>query len=312
MGLVSIIAAILLQKFRPPREPDALSGWLARLAGAIEHHFNAGAAQHGVLAWLALMLAVCVPVTLVHYACLTWAPELAWLWAIAVLYVAIRFRSVLGELGAIQKALLKDDLDTARERLGRWLGRSALQYDSSQLARAAIERAVVESYRGFFATTFWFVVLPGPAGALLYRAAQAAAEHWREVPAAQGGDPTSGGFGAFADLVADLLDWIPTRLAGVSFAVVGDFEDALYCWRTQAQGWADPGEGIVLATAAGALGVRLGDALAESAGVRFRPSIGLGEAADAEYLSSCEGLLWRAALFWLLVMLLFSLGLWLA
>ena len=48
----------------------------------------------------------------------------------------------------------------------------------------------------------------------------------------------------------------------LSFAIVGDFEDAGLCWRTQAKTWAgeEGGEhaGIVLASGAGALGVLLG------------------------------------------------------
>ena len=39
---------------------------------------------------------------------------------------------------------------------------------------------------------------------------------------------------------------------------LGDFEDALYCWRTQAGQWPDRNAGIVLASGDGALGVRLG------------------------------------------------------
>jgi cobalamin biosynthesis protein CobD/CbiB len=54
----------------------------------------------------------------------------------------------------------------------------------------------------------------------------------------------------------------PARLTALSFAIVGDFEDAIYCWRTQAKTWAAEagGEhaGIVLASGAGALGVLLG------------------------------------------------------
>ena len=102
-----------------------------------------------------------------------------------------------------------------------------------------------------------------------------------------------------------LLDWIPVRLTALSFAIVGDFEDAVHCWRTQAKSWAeqDGGEhaGIVLASGGGALGVVLGGALPVPAGdTEFRPEIGMGEAADAELLPSGVGLVWRALVLWLL------------
>ena len=43
--------------------------------------------------------------------------------------------------------------------------------------------------------------------------------------------------------------------------VMGDFEDAVYCWRSQAKTWGNYATGILLASAAGALGVKLGDPL---------------------------------------------------
>ena len=69
-------------------------------------------------------------------------------------------------------------------------------------------------------------------------------------------------FGRPAQTLLWLLDWIPARLTALSFAIVGDFEDAVFCWRTQAKSWVgeEGGEhaGIVLASGAGALGVLLG------------------------------------------------------
>ena len=50
-------------------------------------------------------------------------------------------------------------------------------------------------------------------------------------------DPELDQFGWFARAGFRRIDWIPARLTAVSFAIVGDFEDAVYCWRTQAAQW---------------------------------------------------------------------------
>ena len=50
-------------------------------------------------------------------------------------------------------------------------------------------------------------------------------------------------------------------LTALTFAVVGNFEDAVYCWRSQALAWSTRTQGVILAAGAGALGVRLGDTL---------------------------------------------------
>jgi len=105
-----------------------------------------------------------------------------------------------------------------------------------------------------------------------------------------------------------LLEWPAVRLTAAAFAVVGDFEDAIYCWRTQAAAWPDPNLGIVLAAGAGALGVKLGMPLTEVEGLQPRPELGLGETADAPFLDSTVGLLWRALVLWVFILVILSLA----
>jgi adenosylcobinamide-phosphate synthase len=96
------------------------------------------------------------------------------------------------------------------------------------------------------------------------------------------------------------------RVTAASFAVVGDFEDTVYCWRTQAGAWPDPDAGVVLAAGAGALGVRLGMPLTTIDGVEVRPELGVGETADAPFLDGVVGLLWRALVVWLFLLVLLA------
>jgi len=98
------------------------------------------------------------------------------------------------------------------------------------------------------------------------------------------------------------------RLTAAAFAVVGDFEDAIYCWRTQAGAWPDRNLGIVLAAGAGALGVKLGMPLSEVEGLYARSELGLGEPADAPFLDSAVGLLWRALVLWVFVLIVITLA----
>ena len=76
--------------------------------------------------------------------------------------------------------------------------------------------------------------------------------------------------------------------------------------RTQAGAWPDPNMGIVLAAGAGALGVKLGMPLTEVEGLQPRAELGLGEAAEPPVLDSAVGLLWRALVLWVLVLLVLS------
>jgi cobalamin biosynthesis protein CobD/CbiB len=189
--------------------------------------------------------------------------------------------------------------------LARWYGRDPGELGTNEMSRLAIERGLVCAHRHVFGVVAWYAVF-GAAGAVLYRAADMLCEQW-----ADGIENVSAPFARFARQSFDVLDWIPARLTAVAFAIVGDFEDALYCWRTQASAWADRGEAIVLAAGAGALGVRLGSAVGLLPGMSARPEIGTGEEADPELMTSAIGLVWRALVLWLFVILLLTLAGWL-
>ena len=152
---------------------------------------------------------------------------------------------------------------------------------------------------------FWFVVLPGPVGAVLYMLSALLVDQWGLRRGEEYVD-----FGRFARQTFEVLDWIPARLTAITFAVVGNFEDAVYCWRTQSNSWGDAGQGTVLAAGAGALGVRLGEAIHQDGTVVFRPELGLGDAAGVDNMASAIDLVWRSVLIWLFLIALVTMAFW--
>ena len=52
--------------------------------------------------------------------------------------------------------------------------------------------------------------------------------------------------------------------------------------------------------------MRLGDPLRQDYTVKYRPELGVGDEADPDYLKRAIGLVWRALVIWLFVILLFS------
>ena len=296
MGVLAIIAALVLEQWRPLDDRKAVAGALAGWVDWLENTFNAGESRHGAIAWL---IAVLAPLVLAAalYAALFWLnPFAALLLNVAALYLTLGFRQFSHYFTDIQSALRESDVDRARELIGAWRGESATHRSREEVIRLAIEEAIAASHRHVFAVLFWFVLLPGPSGAILYRMAVYLDRRW-------GG---KGEFGRFARKVLVVLEWPAARLTAAAFAVVGDFEDAIYCWRTQAAAWPDPYLGIVLAAGAGALGVKLGMPLTEVEGLQPRPELGLGETADAPFLDSTVGLLWRALVLWVFVLIILT------
>lgn len=304
MSLFSLIAALLFEHFRPLNGRNPLTLLFTRYANLLERHFNAGENVHGVVAW---MLAVLLPTLAVGiaYAGLYYVnPLLAWAFGAVVLYALLNLKQIGAQAELIAGALRDGRIDEARSALTQWQGRSADEFGATEIARASIEQTLSCSHKNLFGVIAWFVVL-GPAGAVLYRFSQLLSQKWGGLDVHEFGQ-----FGKFTAEAFELLDWVPLRLTAVSFAVVGDFEDAVYCWRAQAANWLQPGIGIVLASGAGALGVKLGEPLHAGGSIVFRPELGLGDEADADYLDSAVSLIWRTVVLWLVLLLLLTLAGW--
>ncbi|MBI2313238.1 MAG: CobD/CbiB family protein [Betaproteobacteria bacterium] len=305
MTLVSLIAALMLEQWRPVGNRNRAIRLFIGYADLLERQFNAGEHRHGAIAWLLAVVPAVVGAWLGYEALYDVSPALGWAWNVLLLYLTMGFRQFSHAFGEIAEALQAGELERARTLLGEWRGQTARDYSSNEVARVAIEQGLVYSHRYVFAVVLWFAVLPGPSGAVLYRLCEILAERW-------GGrrEPEFGAFGGFSTRVFELLDWVPARLTAISFAIVGDFEDAIYCWRAQALSWAQQTQGIILASGAGALGVRLGESLRQGGEMQYRPELGVGDEADADYMQSTVGLIWRTVVLWLVLILLLTVASW--
>jgi adenosylcobinamide-phosphate synthase len=115
---------------------------------------------------------------------------------------------------------------------------------------------------------------------------------------------------------------VPARLTAFGFAVVGNFEEAAASWRRDAGLWQHGNEGVILAAAAGAVGVQLGGAAAPGvtpdrsktfttggeAGVADAQGSTAGVPAQPGHLHSVVGLVWRSVVLWMLLVALLSLA----
>lgn len=308
MSLISIVIALVIEQLHALPVQRAVRDPLARMAEFLEDKFNDGGRSHGAIAW---GLGAALPATLLSllYALLmVFQPLLGFLLGVGVLYLTMGFRQFSHYFTNIHLALRGGDIEQARQLLAQWRGRAGDRLTSGEIARLAIEQALLASHRHVFAPLLWFAVL-GPAGALFYRLAHTLDEHWGTRSEQEFGE-----FGQFAHQAFAFIDWLPLRVTAAAFAVVGDFEDAAHCWRNQADLWPDGGSGILLASGAGALGVRLGmpvhDVIQDTGDASDRPELGLGEDADPDFMQSTIGLVWRSLVLGLAVLALVWISSW--
>lgn len=307
MILLSLVFALLLEQFRPLSSRKYLNASLGSYVDFFQNNFNAGERKHGQIAWiLAMSLPLFGVVVLFRFLDEAY-PILAWVLCVLVLYLTMGFRQFSHYFTDIGKALRNNDLPQARSLLSSWRGQSCESLSSEEVIRLTLEEALLATHRNVFAVIVWFVISMllglGPSGAILYRLSRFINVRWTLHTNAELGD-----FGRFAAQLYHWIEWLPMRLTASTFAIVGNFEDAVYCWRIQAADWRDPEAGIVLASGAGALGVRLGMPVSQLEMPVDRPELGLGDEADVDFLRSAEGLVWRGLVFWLVMLLLLSLA----
>ena len=316
MTLFSILFALVLEQFRPLRRDNTIYGWVIALATKVEQSFNAGRAEHGRLGWIVIMALLVLPTLMIYWLLGAFSVIAQLVWTILIVYLTLGFRHYSHYFSAIQIALNESNLPEARRLLAEWIRTDTSEMDAQEIVRLAVERALITTHHHVFGVFFWLLMPIGPAGAVLYRVAEYVARGWNQ-PDHLKDEP----FGQFARRAFQVIDWVPARLTAIAFAIVGNFEDAVYAWRHFARRWQNESEGIILAAGSGAMGVRLGTPVeyapdlpkVDIAALESNPDLEIlpGEEPSLRALQSTVGLIWRALLLWILLLLMVSVANWL-
>ena len=324
MSFFAVLLALVIEQLKPlPRDNwvhHALVSWV-RWTG---RNLDAGRERH---AWVVWGVSVGVPGGLLLLAYLGighWSVVLALLFDVGVLYLTLGFRQFSHYYTDIREALDRGDESEARRLLAEWRHLDASELPRTELLRHVIEHSLLAAHRHVFGVFFWFVLFSslglGPLGAVLYRMAEFAARYWA-YPNKALGVPANERLMAVSQQMFALIDHVPSRMTAFGFAVVGNFEEAINAWRRDASLWKHSNEGVILASASGALGVQLGggaapgvtpdrsrgfdagpveDSAAEGSTAGDPPQIG--------HLRSVVGLVWRSVVLWMLLVALLTLA----
>ncbi len=285
---LAVMAALLLDAWLgEARRFHPLVGF-GNLAKTVEQWLYADTAIRGFVAVILLL----IPLT----ALVVFTQWLPWHWAldILLLYLAIGWRSLGIHAKMVQSALLAENLPAARHQVSMLVSRDTAQLDHHDVAKATIESVLENGNDAIFATIFWFVIAGAP-GAVAYRLVNTLDAMWGYR------NDRYSHFGWAAARLDDALNYLPARLTALSYAIAGQMQCALNCWKTQGNHWKSPNAGPVMAAGAGSLDVSLGGAAWYHGKLEQRPILGQGHTPNARDIDRALKLIRRTLMLWLVV-----------
>ncbi|ODS97464.1 MAG: hypothetical protein ABS56_09590 [Lautropia sp. SCN 69-89] len=321
MGFVALIFALLIEQGRSLPGNNPVHRGAVALADLVRGVSDAGERQQGVFGWIAVVAVGVGGVALLEWLAGMLHPVALFIVHVAVLYLTVGFRQFSHAFTEIQIALASDDAEGARRVLERWLNQSdpddlsdrpRRETPVNEICRQAIAHALVAAHRHVFGPLFWYILLPGAVGPVLYRFAEMLARRWGAT-VAEGVKRVDEPYGYFALRAYRAIDWLPARLSAAGFAIVGNFEDAVYCWRgAVAAGTTDDQRALLLASGGGALGLRVAEPALEARWAAGEQGFEWqGAEPDASGLRSSVGLVWRSVVLWISLFAMLSIAAWL-
>ncbi len=295
MHFTALLLTLLLDRLRPVAPVEAMLASLRNALAALARATWAGEAHNPWLAFVLVALPLMVGAVLLRGL----LDGFGLLLDIVVLLVVARLADVLQWADRMARALDEGRDADAADLLGAApLAVASVPVQAATRGRLAVEVLLLTVHRRLFAPVFWYVLLPGCVGPLLYLLVTQTHRAWTRPDA-----PPP--YSEAAHRLLRWADWLPARASALAIAVVGNFEDAVYAWRQQAANWTVMEEGAILASASGALGLDLGDprrVTPEFAGVQS------GDDTASAGIRSALGLIWRAIVLGFAALLLLGVG----
>ena len=336
MSFFAVLFALVLEQARPLARTNWIYAGLLAWARWAHRSLDAGKQHHGWITWVCAVVVPTLATLLVQW--LLWQVNvlLAFAWNVAVLYLTLGFRQFSHYFTYIRDALDDGDEDAARGLLAEWRHMEASELPRSEIVRHVIEYSVLAAHRHVFGVLGWFAVLAavgcGPAGAVLYRMSEFVARYWSH----KGRVPGEGASPALQDVANKawgIIDFVPSRITSLGFAVVGSFEDAIDAWRNYNQrssagsavAMTSRNDGLILAATSGAVNIRLGgEAFRAAAAPVLAQEYEVGTLLEADsvvapaslpnreaepgHLRSVVGLVWRSVVLWMVLLALLTLA----
>lgn len=228
MTLIAILISLAIEQFPGHLQDWRSFAWFGRWADRMRARFRAWPLD-GPLGVSLLIAPPAFIVGVLHYALLHWFWLLALAFDIVVLAFCLGPLQLTEQVQSYMRSRMDDDREGARRAAEDFLGETPNGIPESWSPRV-VQGILVQADRRLLAVLIWYALL-GPAGPVIYRLAERLSA---DVPRER--EEELGFAGASLRLYA-LLDWLPSRLILLGYALAGNFQGVMERLRAHRSDW---------------------------------------------------------------------------
>lgn len=317
MTFFALIVALLLEQVYPVQANHPVHTYSTRWLLWVRHKLDAPNPQRPpVLAWVISTVVPTLAVAIGFHWVDAASSLLAWIYFCAFAYATVGFRQFSHHFSAIRLALHEGRRDDALNILRTWQPDAVVSTDSSVWLVQVLRMGILEAQRHVLgviaALAIGAAMGLGPAGAVFYRLSGSFLRHSRTDQANHGVHqantaPMSEALYQWGQTAWHWINWLPTRLTLLAFAVVGRFEDVLAVWREHSHRLRTHNHVMLLDAASAVLGVRLDERPSDEPDALH--TVQLAQVQES-HLDAWVGLAWRSVIFWLVLLGMLTVARW--
>lgn len=245
MKFFILLVCLLLQTFLNIRAQKQKHVLLTRYEIGIQPVLNRFGFNQGWGAFFGLLIPVFI-VTLLLNMLFSTLSLLYVIFGIVILMLCLDINDMKKQLGEYFKADAAGDAVKTQMEAEQFVQQEDLSTDKKLIVRTVTEAIFQRSLTNIFSVIFWFMML-GPLGAVIYYVTASLAERSEQPEHAFPDIYTT------ATMAKEILDWLPIRVLGLTFALIGHFAPVFNIWIDKLGGGLSENKQLLIETGFAAL-----------------------------------------------------------
>ena len=246
MNLISILVTLAIEHYYSAVQSMRRYDWFHSYASALYAKLEGQDWRNGPLGVVLIITIILFAIWLISAMLASVAGSLSFLFATAVLIYTMGPTDLAQQADDFHDAVNNKNEEAIRIAAQQIIGCEASDLSTlsfTEIGRMVQHSILTESITRVFAVILWFLLL-GPIGAALLRMASELDKYRASM-----GD----GFIKSVEDLLEILNWLPVRLAVISFALAGSFTDTVSRWTSLSDFWKDKNETLLTDSAMGAM-----------------------------------------------------------